>query len=94
MQQCYMPALYAAQVVEHDEDMLSSAMDINEYVPSRGTSSAYASGSTTCHLAMMEGAVSSALSHPHVVQTYDWQDTFDSSALGCRVRPTKECLEA
>ena len=76
--------------------MLSSAMDINEYVPSRGTSSAYASGSTTCHLAMLEGAVSSALSHPHVVQTYDWQETevYDSGSLGGRVRSALQGIQA
>ena len=90
------------QVVEHDEDFLGSALDMHDYVPSRETSSAYASGSTTCHLAMLEGAVSSALSHPHVVQTYDWQatDVYDSTSLGCRVclssapRPSSNLVKA
>ena len=72
--------------------MLASAYDMQDYVQ-LAASSAYASSSSACHLAMLEGAVSSALSHPHIVQTFDWQPSDGSSpalyASACRVRPAR-----
>ena len=78
--------------MEHDDDMLASTYEMQDYVRD-ATSSAYASGSSACHHAMLEGAMSSALSHPHVVHTYDWQPSDGASSPGllssaCKVRVT------
>ena len=78
------------QVVEHDNELLASTYDMQVYVR-QDASSTYASGASSVHLAMLEGAVSSVLAHPHVVQTYDWQpaEATPQAALltsSCRVR--------
>jgi hypothetical protein len=65
----HLPCLVGAQIIEHDDEslLLSSHSDV-----STGTMSSNV-GSSFSQLVWLEAALSCAITHPNIVQTYDCQ---------------------